>query len=281
MIKAKQELYNVKLFLCIMVLGVLFFSLPVRADSVNEVEPNDDREEALTIQANDETIAGAINGTYAGQHVVRGYSSINDRDWFKVYLKKGTNYITCNGFTFDYHIEDENGMTIFYDTYKEGGFGPKAYEFDVLTTGDYYICITGTVNSPEQYLFLIGSPTYSVGFCEMNCEQGTIEMQSNGKKVTATFNGESVTNLPKDAIATSITMKDVSATAVNGAAVTNTAKNVSLSMPSYSLRVQDIGSLNLPVETIWQVEFGYRKVTSFTPVMKVYYAYPVYSAMVQ
>ncbi len=281
MMKTKCKIYNATLFLCTMLLSVLFFSLQVKAESVNEAEPNNDKENAQTIQANNETYAGAMNGTYTGQYVVHGYTSTDDPDWFKVYLKAGTNYITCNGFSFSYYIEDENGTDIFKNEYSEGGFGPKAYAFSVPTDGAYYVRITGIVSSSESYLFLIGSPTYTIGTCNINCAGETIEMLSTGENVIGIFDGNSVTNLPREAIATSVRIRDVRSSDVAGITLTNATRHVSFNLSPYNFKKDDIGSLNLPVNAIWEAEFKYNKATSFTPVLKITYVYPVYTTMVQ
>ncbi|WP_455715560.1 hypothetical protein [Anaerosporobacter sp.] len=256
-------------------------SISVHAETVSETEPNDTIETAQTITANNETAQGAAEGTYAGQYVVNGYSSTTDLDWYKVYLSSGTKYITCNDNAFEYLVADANGNTVFSGTYVKSGFGPTAYEFNVASSGYYYVRIKGSVSSSESYLFLIGSPTYSVASCDIPCREGTISMTKNGGTKTAHFDGASVAGVPKGAIAYSVSMSGVKTTSVSSINLVNNSRGLSFSLSTYTWDKNKLASMNLPVGSTWTASFGYNKVTSFTPVLKVYYAYPVYSTMVQ
>lgn len=279
--KSKINLCNIKTFICLMVMGLLFISLPVKADSVNEVEPNNDKETAQTIQANNETIQGTINHTYAGQHIIRGYSSSNDDDWFKVYLYAGDNYLTCNEDSFGYRIVNEDESFVESGTYTEVTFGARAYWIDIPSDDYYYVRIRGLTSTSNSYLFLIGSPTYYTAQCNISCLPSTINMPSSGSNVTGIFAGTSVTNLPDDAIAASVKMTGVSSTAINGITLTNVDAGTSFNLGTYNLSYNNLGSMNLFVSSNWNALFKYKKVTSFTPVLKIYYVYPLYDVAVQ
>lgn len=119
--------------------AIMFMSgisgITANAQSVNESEPNDSMETAQTISANRETASGCVNGSYTGQYVVNGTTSINDSDWYKVYLSAGTQYVTCNGSAFEFYIYDSNGNLFDWATYNKPGFGASAYEFTASSTG--------------------------------------------------------------------------------------------------------------------------------------------------
>ncbi len=257
------------------IIVVAFNTLVVRADNTTETEPNDTKSSAQTINANNETAAGAVNGTYTGQHIISGYTSLSDEDWFKVYLNAGQNYLSCNGNSFSYTVSDSNDNVIRTDTYIKLGYGVTAYELDITTSGYYYVCINGLSNSSTSYLFLIGSPTYEFANCNIPCVEGSISMISGGGEQTGHFDGTSL-SIPSDAIAYSVIMNGVSSSAVSYIQLQNNSNMSSISLNAYSWDKSGIVSYNMPVSSMWTATFGYKTVKTFTPVLKVYYVYPVY-----
>ena len=266
-------------FTMLFVIGMT--SLTVNAESVREIEPNDTMETAQTITANNETAQGAVSGSYAGQYVVKGYTSKTDSDWFKVYLNVGTKYLTCNGNEFDYLITNADRNVILEGTYLKSGFGPTAYRFNVTSSGYYYIKITGIVPTLKSYLFLVGSPTYSVSNCEIPCREGTIVMTSGGGNQVGHFDGSFVSDLPEDAIAYTVDISGLRSTSVNSIRLKNEDKGVSFNLTRYSWYKDGLTLMELPVSSTWTASFEYNKATSFTPVLNVYYVYPVYTTMVE
>ncbi|MBQ1327004.1 MAG: hypothetical protein II653_00015 [Lachnospiraceae bacterium] len=261
---------------------MLFFGITgntARAASTNEVEPNDTMATAQSISANNETAAGAINGSYSGQQVINGYTSNTDEDWFVVYLNSGVNYLTCNGNTFDYEVRNSSGDTVRIGTYTKIGFGPTAYSLNIPSDGYYYVKITGILSTSNSYLFLIGSPTYSVSSGVISCAEGTISMTSGGGSQTGHFYGNSV-SFPEDAIVYSVQMNGVRTTSVSSIQLSNASSGNSINLNTYTWDKSGLVGLNMPASATWTAVFGYNKVTTFTPSLRVNYVYPVYSTMV-
>ncbi|MDE6252137.1 MAG: hypothetical protein K2M78_05800 [Lachnospiraceae bacterium] len=268
---------------CMMTVSFLgAVSMSVHAEVVKETEPNDTKETAELIMANNETAKGAADGTYSGQYTIEGYTSKTDSDWYKVFLMAGDQYMTCNGNEFDYVIEDEYGNILLQDTYIDTGiFGPTAYRFSVTTAGYYYVKIIGKVSNSKSYLFGIGSPTYSVSSCEIPCSEGIINMTSRDETKTAHFDGTALTTIPEEAIAYCVKLSGIRNTAIKSATLTNEKKRKSFSLTTFIWDKDNLASMNMPVASMWTASLKYFKETSFTPVLRVYYAYPVYSTMVR
>lgn len=270
-----------KSFLAIGIM-VLFFCITgntVRAASTNEVEPNDTIATAQAISANNETAAGAVNGSYSGQQVINGYTSNTDEDWFVVYLNSGVKYLTCNGNTFDYEVRNSSGGTVRIGTYTKTGFGPTAYSLNIPSDGYYYVKIRGVVSTSQSYLFLIGSPTYSVSSSVINCSEGSISMTSGGGSQTGHFYGNSI-SFPEDAIVYAVKMNGVRTTSVSSIQLSNASSGNSINLNTYTWDKSGLVGLGMPAEATWTAIFGYNKVTTFTPALRVDYVYPVYSTMV-
>lgn len=256
--------------------------ITVHAETFRETEPNDTMETAEMIKANNETAKDTLEGTNSSAYVVEGYTSKSDPDWYKVYLGEGTQYMTCNGEAFEFLIVDENGNSILERTYsKLGAFGPTAYAFDILEAGYYYVRITGRVSSSKDYLFLIGSPTYFTSKCNIPCSEGIVTMTAGNRTQTAHFNGREISNLPEDAIAYSVKMSGIGTTNVDSIRLENNHRGLSFSLDAYTWRKDSLTSMNLPVESIWTASFGYKKASTFTPVLTIYYVYPLHSNVVQ
>ena len=253
--------------------------ITARAESTNEVEPNDTMATAQSISANSETPAGTLNGSYSGQHVINGYTSNTDEDWFVVYLNSGVRYLTCNGNTFDYEVKDSNGTTVRAGTYTKIGFGPTAYSLNIPSDGYYYVNIVGIVSTPKSYLFTIGSPTYSVSSSNISCSEGSISMTSGGGSQTGHFAGDLV-SFPDDAIVYSVKMNGVRTTSVSSIQLSNGTSGNTVNLNTYTWDKSGLVGLNMPASATWTAVFGYNKVTSFTPSLRIDYVYPVYSTMV-
>lgn len=253
--------------------------ISVHAEIVKETEPNDTKETAELITANNETAKGAADGTYSGQYSIKGSTSKTDSDWYKVFLMAGIRYMTCNGDWFNFIIEDKNGSELLKDTYMDAG-RLTAYSFEVPTAGYYYVKITGSLSSSTNYLFNIGSPTYSVYHCDIPCEEGRINMTSGDEIKTAHFDGETLTTIPRDAVAYSVNLLGIRSTEIKYARLESRKKDLNFALNISTWSKSGLASMNMPVASMWTASLAYCKEASFTPVLKIYYAYPVYSTKI-
>lgn len=286
-IKIQQKNKQIKLLACCAI-AVFFFSatgLTVRADSITDKGDNDTMETAETIEANDETPSSTLSGSKPGQNVVRGYANTKDTDWYKVFLKAGDNYMTCNansGESFIFRITDSDNGTILTDIYTKSGFGPKAYHFTTPTAGYYYVEITGTRTSSDEYIFMIGSPTYGLESCKIPCDEGSVTFTSSGVKRTVHFNGDAMSGIPADAIAYEVKLSGSGITnGISSARVENKNRGLSFTLRSIFWEQKDLVSMKLPVESMWTVDLQSKKAFTLTPVLNVYYVYPVYDRKIQ
>ena len=134
-----------KLLMVATVCSMCVGGVTVYADKLYEPsEDNDSMETACLIQANNETIEGAAEGTYEGQYAVDGKASLSDTDWYKVYLEVGEQYMTCNDYSFDFEICDEDGNELLAESYIDDVYGPRAYTFEVKESGYCYVKIMGS-----------------------------------------------------------------------------------------------------------------------------------------
>ncbi len=254
-------------------------TVTVKADSINETEPNDTVATAQLISANSETPAGAVNGTFTGRHTINGNTSNTDVDCFEVYLYSGTNYLTLNadsnGDSLNYIVQDQNGIVIDSGTYVKAEYGPVAVSLDITSSGYYYVIINCNSTSSKGYLFSIGTPTYNIYHVTIACTEGTINMVSGGGNQTGNFNGLSVTNIPNDAIAYSVILQNVGSIDAKSVQLTNNNTNTTINLNKYTWDKSGLVNLNLPVASGWTAEFGYYRVCSFTPSLRVNYVYPV------
>lgn len=281
MVLIKNKLTKIIAMFLVTVFIINSISMTVSAESVMENEPNNTRETAETITANNETPSDTLSGSHTGEHVVEGTTTQNDPDWFKVYLNAGTNYMTCNGDAFDFVIENSNGNIISTGSYSKTGFGPTAYEFTASAYGYYYVEIIGTTSSYSRYLFLIGSPTYSLSSCTVPCREGTISMISGGGAQTGHFDAGSLSGIPEDAIAYTVRMSGLGTTNVSSVRLINDTDGYSISLDRYTWSKDNLVSMNMPVASTWTASFGYNnKAVSFTPTLTIYYVYPVYSSVI-
>ena len=248
------------------------------AQTVNEADSNDTIETAQLIQANSETAAQAVSGSRPNQYVVNGYTSTTDSDWYKVYLTSGTQYVTCNDNSFVFEVFDSSENRITRGTYVKTGFGVTAYPFNVSTAGYYYVKITGNTSSSQSYILSVGGPTYSVASCEV--EFDTVTMADDEDEVL-NFNLEDEDALPDDSVVYTISMSGVRTTSVDSIAVINNNSDNTVNLTRYSWNKSGLVSLNMPLKADWDIELSYNKDTSFTPSIKLYYAYPVVSEEIE
>lgn len=262
----------------IMCFCLLTGGITAYAQSVSEADDNDTMETAQLIQANSETAAEAVSGSRPNQYVVNGYTSTTDDDWYKVYLTAGTQYVICNGNAFQFEVYDSTETLIKSENYVKSGFGSTSYAFNAPTTGYYYVKVTGVTSSSQSYILGVGGVTYSVAWCEV--ELDTVTMANKTDQVV-NFNLSEDDGLPEDAIVYTISMSGVKTTSVDSIAVTNLNSSRTVNLATYTWNKSGLVSLNLALNSDWEIEFGYYKDTSFTPTVKLYYVYPVYSTYVE
>ncbi len=254
-------------------------NLTVRADSITDKGDNDTMETAESIAANNEKPSGVLDGKHEGQNKIRGYVDSKDTDWYKVLLTAGRNYMTCTGElagSYTLRIVNSGGDVIVTDVYSKMNRERAVYTFTVPEAGYYYVEIQGTMSQSVWYTFMIGSPTYELDICDIHCTEGSVSMTSGGRAQTVHFNGSSITGLPRDAIASTVKVTDIPLNGTSSVWVENDDRELGFSLVKHTWYRENLLSMNLPVESVWTVEFGYNKVISFTPVLRVIYVYPVY-----
>lgn len=229
--------------------------------------------------ANDEKASGVPDGKREGQNIISGFVTNKDVDWFKVLLKNGTNYMTCYGESagsFSFRITNSEGETLLSDIYSKTGRDFAVYRFDVPEFGYYYVEIVGKRTDSVWYNFMIGSPTYELEIGYLSCEEGSVTMTSGGGTRTAHFDGGSMPGLPAEAVVSDVSMRGVSSIAASSIRLENRRTGHSFNLTNLTWFGDDLISLNLPLDSMWIAQFGYRKDTTFTPVLRVNYVYPVY-----
>lgn len=254
-------------------------NITAQAHFSNEAEPNNTMETAETMVANNETPSGVPDGKREGQNIISGYATNKDADWFKVLLKGGTNYMTCYGQSagsFSFRITNSEGETILSDLYSKTGCDFAVYRFETPEFGYYYVEILGTGTNSTWYNFMIGSPTYELEIGYLSCEEGSITMTSDGGARTAHFDGSSMPDLPADAIVSDVKMTGVSSTAVSSIRLENRKRGISFNLTNLTWFGDKLISMNLPLDSMWIAQFGYKKAITFTPVLRISYVYPVY-----
>lgn len=229
--------------------------------------------------ANNEKASGVPDGKREGQNIISGFVTNKDVDWFKVLLKNGTNYMTCYGESagsFSFRITNSEGETLLSDIYSKTGCDFAVYRFDVPEFGYYYVEIVGKRTDSVWYNFMIGSPTYELEIGYLSCEEGSVTMTSGGGTRTAHFDGGSMPGLPAEAVVSDVSMRRVSSIAASSIRLENVDRDFSFNLTNLTWFGDDLISLNLPLDSMWIAQFGYRKDTTFTPVLRVNYVYPVY-----
>ena len=273
MVKEKRYLKTLMMGLTICC-ALLISGIKVNAQTVNETEPNDTKETAQLIQANYETADQAVSGVRPGQYVVKGYASTTNEDWFKVYLTAGRQYVTCSDESFNFDVYDSNDTLIRSQLYTRIGFNVRAYAFQALTTGYYYVRVRGLTSSPSSYLLLVGGPNYKVQNCTIIMQSITM---SGGIDDVENFNLSQQANLPDDAVVYTMLINNVRSTDVKSISIRNIATGNTLIFSIYPWYKDGIVSQNLLVKSGWQVIFRYKKDITFRPSLTLYYAYPLIS----
>ncbi len=268
----------IKSFLVMFVMCVCLVTsmIPVYAQSVYETEPNDTMETAQLIQANRETAAQTVNGSRPNQYVAKGYASTSDADWYKVYLTTGIQYVTCNGESYDFEVYNPNFELIMSNTYVKTGFGVRAYSFTASIEGYYYVKVSGVTSISEDYILLVGDPTYSIAKCEVNFGRVTMASRQDQSLV---FNLRFEDQLPNNAVVYMMSMQGLRSSSVSSIRVNNHNKSVNLN--TFTWDKSGLVLMNLPLRTDWSIDLRYNKNTSFTPSIELYYVYPVTSEQVE
>lgn len=255
--------------MCLLCIG----GIDVHAESTKEVEPNNSKEEAQLIQANAMTAAERVITEHPNEHAITGYTKSNDADWFKVYLKPGTQYVTCNGNPFQFEVYASNGNLILNQLYTCGStFGVRAYAFTAYTAGYYYVKVTGTSTSSSSYILLVGGPVYEVAKCKVQCQKITM---ANGRDEILNIDLSKNSFLPEQSLIYSLSVSNVGLGSVDGIAVTNLGAGTTLNLPQYTWDKNDLVKLNWFLKSNWRVKFTYSKNKSFTPLINLSYVYPV------
>lgn len=247
-----------------------FGGVTANAQTINESEPNDSKETAQTISANRETVAGCVSGSHTGQYVVEGTTSINDSDWYRVYLSAGTQYVTCNGSAFEFYIYNADGRLFDNATYNKPGFGASAYEFTVSSAGYYYVEVIGLSSSSVSYKIAVGGPTYTLDDYTVSLGKATFDYED----LYAELPFENF-SFPDDAIAYTISINGVSSSSTNGVTITNSRSSSKISMSASNLAKTGLVYSNMPMCATWEVTFKYKKSTTISPRITFYYVYPI------
>lgn len=265
--KSFKALITVVMVCCI----VWTNGITAKAQSVSETEPNDSMDTAQLIQANYETAAQVVNGSRPNQYVVKGNTSNNDEDWYKVYLNAGVQYITCNDKPFDYEVYNSNNNLVFSGTYTKSRLFPVGYSFRAASDGYYYVKIKGLTSASSSYILLVGGPTYSLGTCSVSL--GSVNM--SGKNVTVPVDLRYKSAIPEGSIVYAMTMNGVRSTSVSGITVKNSTSNNTVVLNNFSWNKSDLASMNMPLKDNWQITFNYYKNTTFTPKLSLLFVHPL------
>lgn len=242
--------------------------------TVSEEEPNDTRETAQLIQANKETAVQAASGQYPDKYSVYGYADTSDTDWYKVYLATGEQYVTCNGFDFDFCVYDENNNVVLQKSYSKSSYGLRAYPFYVHNNGYYYIKINGITSSSEKYIILVGDPVYTSAHCKINL--GSVNMAENAefKRLIDLTNENSI---PEDALIYDMAFYGLRTSNAKYATVNNKTKGYTKSFGPSIYSIHNIASLGLKVRSDWEFKIGCIKNKAIDAEFTMYFVYPVKS----
>lgn len=266
----------------ILVLGIMFCLLgdigitAYASEKLNETEPNNTFETAELMQATSHSASDALKGNSSNQHPKEGSTSIDDEDWFKVYLNAGEQYVTFNGdFGLNYNIEvyNSNKTLIMKDIYSKSQVGGEAFFFEAYSSGYYYIKVIGTTPVLSHYIILVGGPLYLLESCSVPL--GRITMSGNDEEYSFDISNE--TRIPKDAIVNCIKIRGILGSKLNGASARNIDTSNQLSLGRYTLEADGLVNLNIPVLSHWEITFGYNKNLTFYPTVNFSYVYPLTS----
>jgi len=270
----RKFLFNFKVVTALAVIccAIWISGTTVYAQNVSDEEPNNNKETAQLIQANSETPEQALTGNRPNQYLVEGFTDSNDEDWFKVYLTRGTQYVICNGKGFDFEIYDSGSEPFYRDSYSKVGLGSSAFPFFASEDGYYYVKVRGNLSTPQSYILGVGGPTYTVESCEVNL--GSVSM-SGSRDTTVSIDLRNYSEIPEGALVYAISFSKVGSTSVDSISVRNLTTSNTINLANYTWSKNGLVSLEMPLNSRWQVTFGYSKNTSFTPVANFQFVYPV------
>ena len=126
------------------------------------------------------------------------------------------------------------------------------------------------------YKLLVGSPTYSVS----NYSTELSSITFSGSDVSRYLYLSSNTNIPSEAIVYTVTINNVGSTATNGVTVKKSSTGTTLSLSASNLSKSGLVSYNMPARATWTFTFKYKKSTTISPKVTLYYVYPVTSTLV-
>lgn len=250
-----------------------FASIQAFADEQYETEPNDNKEIAEEIQANNEKPQDMPSGDYSNQHVTKGTTSSSDEDWFKVLLPAGPQVMTCNDKSFAYTIYSSDDTVIASRNYISNT-GAQAFSLNIPSNGYYYVRVIGFSEEDTKYLFAIGSPTYRLDVITTAAKEGSITLNETNPTRTATFDLSGNTTLPEDAIVYAIKMNGVTTTAASEINIVYDPRT-SVSLQRYVWSKEGLASLNMKAKHTWTAKFTYQKDITFQPQLLLRYVYPL------
>lgn len=269
----RKKFFTMLVTCAIVICFVGFDSMTAHADSINEIEPNNTKEEAQLIKANNQKPSDLPSEIFSAQ-IINGTITSEDQDWYKVYLTAGTNYMSCNGNPYNFRIENEDGSYSLERRYTKSRSGVTPYRLTIPESGYYYVKITGMTSTSSSYLFTIGGPTYDLGKIEVSSQEGSITMRSGSRTETANFRLANNNTIPRDAIVYLIRMDGLTTTSAKGVSVSNNQGNT-ISLQQYVWQKNGLATLNMEARDNWRATFTYHKNTTFTPTLVIRYVYPV------
>lgn len=244
------------------------------ASTVKESPSHASEATAQEVTANNETAQSAATGKYEGQTVIKGKANNKETDWYKVYLKAGTNYLSLNGGAMEFYIKDASLNTLKNETYTKSKNGMQAFSFIVNKTGYYYVGIIGRTSADTDYSMTVGSPTFSFGDTRLTAKQ-KVSLTRRGSVQSAVFDFSSNSQIPVDAIATSVLFQGLDKGIIDSINLCNQKSGNILSISSLVGSQSNLASYNMPVKSKWVADFTPRGNGSFTPVLSVHYVYPI------
>lgn len=273
----KEKCIKVIMIFAVMFSMIWLGNMKAFAQSVEESNPNDSKETAQLIQASKETVLQAASGRRPDQYVVNGYTSVNDIDWYKVFLTKGIQYVNCNGFDFDFWLYDESDNLVLNKSYSKSSFGPRAYSFEVDVSGYYYVKVQGITSSSKSYIIGVGDHTYGVARCKVN--MGNVNMANKSDfKCSVDLSNNDV--IPEGAVVYDMYLSGVRTSNASYATINNVTQNLITTLGPSIYSVHDIAARGLKADSYWEITIGYKKDTILNPEFVMFFVYPVTSEFI-
>lgn len=251
--------------------------IEVQAQTVQEEEDNGTFETAQLIQMNRQTLSGAVAGNQPDSYIIEGEVNSQDSDFYRVYLNAGTNYVTLNGDIVQFTVYDSDRNMIESEAYNKTGFGSRAYDFNVATAGFYFIEISTSLSSTQDYALLVGEPVCAVESCRIELQLDAVD----GQSIPRTADLEEFSVIPEGAIVNRISISGISSTAVEGITVRNRTTGDSISLARYTWSRYSLVDMGMQLASDWEFVFVCTKDKVMNPVVNIQYAYPVISEYVQ